>query len=420
MVLTEAFAAGTPVLASNIAGYADVVTDGDDGVLVPPADPQRLAEELQALSLDPQRLARMGERGARVGPALRLAAGRRARSRRVYERAVAAPAPGAPRPSGLDAPGRARARRRRRSASPPGGCRRSTRRPRGAGGGHRTARRVALGVAGALGVGLTFIAAQRIGVDQVVDEHRALRRRAGCWSRPALMIASMFLRASSWYSIARAALPRRPAAPPRRRLGDDGRGADVGDAAGPPRRAGARDGARPAHRPDARDVPGAARAPWSRRRVLNIVALVLLGVIIVASTDLFHSSSERLFLFSFAPLLLLVAVAARADRWSARAAPAGSRASIARDPRRAAQGAHAGSSSSAIRAAARSPRSPSSAPGRSSCSPATRCSRRSGSTTSRDRDRRRRGGPVRGQRHRGRSRRRRRTSASSSSRRSAS
>ena len=35
MVLTEAFAAGTPVIASDIAGYRDVVRDGVDGVLVP-------------------------------------------------------------------------------------------------------------------------------------------------------------------------------------------------------------------------------------------------------------------------------------------------------------------------------------------------------------------------------------------------
>ena len=43
--------------------------------------------------------------------------------------------------------------------------------------------------------------------------------------------------------------------------------------------------------------------------MLNIVALVLLGRrSSSSSTDLFHSSSERLFLFSFAPLLLLVAV----------------------------------------------------------------------------------------------------------------
>jgi phosphatidylinositol alpha-mannosyltransferase len=42
--------------------------------------------------------------------------------------------------------------------------------------------------------------------------------------------------------------------------------------------------------------------------VLNIFALALLGVLIVSSTDLFHSSSERLFLFSLAPLILLVGV----------------------------------------------------------------------------------------------------------------
>ncbi len=78
MVLTEAFAAGTPVLASNIAGYADVVSEQDDGILVPPADPQRLAEELQALCRAPERLARDGRGGARVRPTLRLALGRRA------------------------------------------------------------------------------------------------------------------------------------------------------------------------------------------------------------------------------------------------------------------------------------------------------------------------------------------------------
>ena len=62
MVLTEAFAAGTPVIASEIAGYSDVVTDGVDGVLIPPGDPQRLAEELQRLHLEPARRAAMGRR----------------------------------------------------------------------------------------------------------------------------------------------------------------------------------------------------------------------------------------------------------------------------------------------------------------------------------------------------------------------
>ncbi|MDQ3741889.1 MAG: glycosyltransferase family 4 protein, partial [Actinomycetota bacterium] len=54
MVLTEAFAHGTPVVASHIAGYADVVRDGVDGVLVPPADGTALAGALRDLALDPE------------------------------------------------------------------------------------------------------------------------------------------------------------------------------------------------------------------------------------------------------------------------------------------------------------------------------------------------------------------------------
>ncbi|MFL5909541.1 MAG: glycosyltransferase family 4 protein, partial [Gaiellaceae bacterium] len=60
MVLTEAFAAGTPVVASDIAGYRDVVRDGVDGVLVPRGDATRLAESLRDLALDPARTERLG------------------------------------------------------------------------------------------------------------------------------------------------------------------------------------------------------------------------------------------------------------------------------------------------------------------------------------------------------------------------
>ena len=87
MVLTEAFAAGTPVIASEIAGYSDVVSDGVDGVLIPPGDPQRLAEELQRLHLEPRRRAAMGD--AARESAERFAWPRvAARIERVYERAI--------------------------------------------------------------------------------------------------------------------------------------------------------------------------------------------------------------------------------------------------------------------------------------------------------------------------------------------
>ncbi|HVH07034.1 MAG TPA: glycosyltransferase family 4 protein, partial [Myxococcota bacterium] len=60
MVLTEAFAAGTPVVASDIAGYRDVVRDGVDGILHPRGDAQQLAELLRGLAHDPARTAQLG------------------------------------------------------------------------------------------------------------------------------------------------------------------------------------------------------------------------------------------------------------------------------------------------------------------------------------------------------------------------
>ncbi len=55
MVLTEAFASGATVVASDIAGYRDVVEDGVDGVLVAPGDAQALAETLRELYHEPER-----------------------------------------------------------------------------------------------------------------------------------------------------------------------------------------------------------------------------------------------------------------------------------------------------------------------------------------------------------------------------
>src|ERR1035441_8631098 len=50
MVLTEAFAASAPVVASDIPGYRDVVRDGRDGLLVAPGDALALAEALRRLA----------------------------------------------------------------------------------------------------------------------------------------------------------------------------------------------------------------------------------------------------------------------------------------------------------------------------------------------------------------------------------
>ena len=62
-VLLEALSAGTPIVASNIDGYASVITDDVDGVLVRPRDPLAIADALTALVRNPQRGARLAAAG---------------------------------------------------------------------------------------------------------------------------------------------------------------------------------------------------------------------------------------------------------------------------------------------------------------------------------------------------------------------
>src|SRR5919197_751719 len=59
MVLTRAFACATPVVASDIAGYRDVMTP-QAGVLVPPGDPRALADALASLLADEPRRRALG------------------------------------------------------------------------------------------------------------------------------------------------------------------------------------------------------------------------------------------------------------------------------------------------------------------------------------------------------------------------
>jgi phosphatidylinositol alpha-mannosyltransferase len=54
IVLVEAMAAGVPVVASDIAGYREVVRDGIDGLLVPPGDPNALAAAIRRVLSEPE------------------------------------------------------------------------------------------------------------------------------------------------------------------------------------------------------------------------------------------------------------------------------------------------------------------------------------------------------------------------------
>jgi glycosyltransferase involved in cell wall biosynthesis len=63
LVLAEALYLGTPVVATRVGGIPEIVDDGLDGVLVPPADASALAEAIVELINNPQKLARLGGAG---------------------------------------------------------------------------------------------------------------------------------------------------------------------------------------------------------------------------------------------------------------------------------------------------------------------------------------------------------------------
>ncbi len=63
IVLGEAMAAGRPIVATNIDGFASVMTHDEEGLLVEPKKADLLAESIATLVQHPEMRARMGARG---------------------------------------------------------------------------------------------------------------------------------------------------------------------------------------------------------------------------------------------------------------------------------------------------------------------------------------------------------------------
>lgn len=63
LVFAEAHAYGKPVVAGRSGGVTDAVIDGETGLLVPPEDPESLAESVVMLLDDPEKAALLGRQG---------------------------------------------------------------------------------------------------------------------------------------------------------------------------------------------------------------------------------------------------------------------------------------------------------------------------------------------------------------------
>jgi phosphatidyl-myo-inositol alpha-mannosyltransferase len=308
MVLTEAFASSTPVVASRIAGYRDVVRSRQDGLLVPPGDAVELGEALRDLALDPERRQCMA-RSARERAERFSWTQVTGEVTEVYEEAIAQPQP-ATRTARLATniglrpaePG-PRARPRRLPSlepreSAPSGRRRTA----------RLLRRGAVLAGAAGGIGLAALALDRIGLESV---GHSLLAATPIWVLVAfaLMCASMLLRAEAWHAILRAALP---GVPVRRR--DTARGTMIGVlmSATMPARLGEPSRALIVARRlgRMRDRFPVVLGTIVSQTLLNILALTALGAVMFATVGIFRGREDALVIATVAPIVLLALVIA--------------------------------------------------------------------------------------------------------------
>jgi phosphatidyl-myo-inositol alpha-mannosyltransferase len=306
MVLTEAFAAGTPVIASDIAGYRDVVRDGIDGVLVPRGDAQALAEALRDVYEEPVRRAEMA-RAAALGAERFAWPHVAAQVMEAYEDAIAVPEPATKLQRAAVRVG-ARAAdlkpripaQRLASLEPPLTGPQKHNKALG------IARRVGLATVSIGGAILAFLALQKIGLTNIAS--------ALITASPTLvllglaaMCSAMFMRAVSWHAILKAALPRS-----RVRMSDAAQGTFIGvlmsstlpARLGEPSRAlvVARRTGRPRE-----NLPVVLGTVVSQT-LLNILALIVLGAIMFSSVDFFNGHQNALLVAAIAPLALLIVV----------------------------------------------------------------------------------------------------------------
>jgi phosphatidylinositol alpha-mannosyltransferase len=308
MVLTEAFASSTPVVASNIAGYRDVVRNRLDGLLVPAGDAVELGETLRDLALDPRRRQCMS-RAARER-AERFAWPQVTREvTEVYEQAL-----DRPQPEGR--PARVAARAGLRAAGPGAGVRPArlpSLEPKEShvAGPRRlatVARRALMGVGAVGGIVLALLALQRIGLEPV---GRALLAATPIWVLVAfaLMCASMLVRAEAWHAILRAALPGL-----RVRRRDTARGTMIGVlmSATLPARLGEPSRALIVARRlgRMRDHFPVVLGTMVSQTLLNILALTVLGSVMFATVGIFRGGEDALVIATIAPVVLLALVLA--------------------------------------------------------------------------------------------------------------
>ena len=88
IALLEAMAAGVPPVATAVGGVPEVVTDGQDGILVPPRDAAALGAALSALLDDGAERARLGAAAATTAATFDLDPAVR-RTEAIYERVLA-------------------------------------------------------------------------------------------------------------------------------------------------------------------------------------------------------------------------------------------------------------------------------------------------------------------------------------------